>query len=936
MDYKDTVFLPKTNFSMKANLSQKEPDIINKWYKDKLYENIRKISKSKPKYIIHFGPPYANGHIHIGHALSEILKDVVNKSYQMKGYDAALVPGWDCHGLPIEWKIEEQYRAKGLNKDQVDPLEFRQECRAFANKWVAIQKEEFKRLGILADFDNAYSTMDFKTEAKIVEELGIFLNNGSLYRGLKPVMWSVVEKTALAEAEVEYKDHTSDSIMVAFKIKSSPLPKLENTYAVIWTTTPWTLPGNRAISYGDDIDYVIVKNLEKTDKIEENKCFLVAQNLLDNFKEMSNLKNTTIIASYKGNDLKNTICEHPFYNDGYDFDVPLISGDHVTTDAGTGLVHTAPGHGIEDFEVCKLYNIPVPETVDHDGTYYNHVPLFAGQHIFKINPVIINKLNEVQALLSAQKLVHSYPHSWRSKAPLIYRTTSQWFVSMENNDLRSKALQAIETVQWHPASGKNRIRSMVESRPDWCLSRQRAWGTPITVFVHKATGTLLKDDKIYKRIVDAIAQEGADVWFKNDAAFFLQDDYNADEYEKINDILDVWFDSGCTHAFTLIDNPDLAWPADVYLEGSDQHRGWFQSSLLESCGTRGTAPYKNVVTHGFVLDEKGYKMSKSLGNTVTPDQIIQKYGADLLRLWVINSDYTEDLRIGDEILKRQEDIYRRFRNTIRYLLGALDQFSDEEKISYDSMPELECYILHQLKILESLHASAIEKFDFSSFYMALHQFCAIDLSALYFDIRKDALYCDDASSNRRRATRTVMNDIFLSLIHWLAPVLSFTSEEAYQEYQHQKNIQALSSIHLSLFPEIPFQWKNDELAKKWQGIRNVRKVVTAAIEIERANKTIGSSLQAHIDLYISPTISTLLESIDLAELSITSSAKIICQPIPDHAFKLDDMVDVGVVVTLAEGQKCQRCWRVLPEVGDILRQHADICERCASALPHTN
>lgn len=939
MDYKTTVFLPKTEFSMRANLAMREPEILAKWEADGLYQQLRTISKGRPKFVMAFGPPYANGNIHIGHALSEVLKDIVNKTAQMNGFDAGMIPGWDCHGLPIEWKIEEQYRAKGLNKDDVDPITFRRECRTFAAKWTEIQKVEFKRLGIIADFDNAYSTMAYETESKIVAELGKFLMNGSLYRGLRPVMWSVVEKTALADAEVEYKDHTSDSIYVAFNIIKSNISALTNVSAVIWTTTPWTIPGNRAIAYGEEIEYVVIKAKQATDLITTGRQFLVAKDLAPAFCKAVGLENFEVVFKCTGHDLAGTICAHPWrgHKDakkGYDFDVPFLPGEHVTTDAGTGLVHTAPGHGLEDFEVGKKFGIAVPETVQGDGTYYEHVPLFAGLHIFKVNPAVIAALTEVGALLYTTKLVHSYPHSWRSKAPLIYRTTAQWFVSMETNSLRQKALQAIDNVEWFPASGKNRIKSMVESRPDWCLSRQRAWGTPMTIFVNKRTGEPLRDAAVHQRIVDAIKIEGADAWFKTDGAEFLGADYNVNDYEKINDILDVWFDSGCTHSFVLRDNPDQQWPADVYLEGSDQHRGWFQSSLLQSCGTAGVAPYKKVVTHGFVLDEKGYKMSKSLGNIVAPADVIKTYGADMLRLWIVNSDYTEDLRIGNEILKHQEDIYRRFRNTLRYLLGALDGFSDAEVLDSHSMPPLEQWVLHRLKEIETTHQKAIEAFDFSAFYMELHHLCAVDLSAFYFDIRKDSLYCDSVDSIRRRATRTVMNQLFLCLTHWLAPVLSFTAEDAYQEYQTQIGVTDKKSIHLSQFPKLPMTWSQPALADRWEAIRKIRRVITSALELERAAKTIGTSLQGDVALYISAEKAAVLNGLDLAELCITSAAEIVLAQTPAGAVTLDDMPGVGVVVNVAEGGKCQRCWRILPEVGDANsdRAHNDICVRCEDAV----
>ncbi len=988
MDYKTTVFLPKTNFAMKANLPAREPQILSQWESSGLYQALRKQSKGLPKFVMAFGPPYANGNIHIGHALSEVLKDVINKTYQMKGYDAGMIPGWDCHGLPIEWKIEEHYRAKGQNKDDVAPLVFRSECRSFAEKWVDIQKTEFKRLGIVADFDHAYSTMAFETEAKIVAELGKFLMNGSLYRGLRPVMWSVVEKTALADAEVEYKDHTSDSIYVAFNIIKTTIKALHDVAAVIWTTTPWTLPGNRAIAYGPEIDYVVIKAKESTDLIQAGRQFLVAKELAPAFCSAVGLGNfdddVEIAFKCTGNDLAGTICAHPWRNHkdapkGYTFDVPLLPGDHVTVEAGTGLVHTAPGHGLEDFAVGRKFGIEVPETVQGDGCYYDHVPLFAGQHIFKVNSAIIAALTDVGALLQTAKLTHSYPHSWRSKAPLIYRTTAQWFISMETNQLRQKALDAIDQVEWFPATGKNRIRRMVESRPDWCLSRQRAWGTPLAIFVHKKTGEPLRDPAVHQRIVDAIAQDGGDAWFRHDAAYFLGADYNANDFEKIHDILDVWFDSGCLHSFVLRDDPNQSWPADVFLEGSDQHRGWFMSSLLESCGTTGLAPYKKVVTHGFVLDERGHKMSKSQGNIVAPEEVIQKYGADMLRLWIVNSDYTEDLRIGAEILKHQEDIYRRFRNTLRYLLGALAGYSADEAVDSNKMPLLEQWMLHRLTEVEKAHQAAIDTFDFSAFYNEVHHLCAVDLSAFYFDIRKDSLYCDGGDSLRRRSTRTVMNQIFLCLTHWLAPVLSFTAEEAFHEYQSQiKTLRddqpndqrhdqgrnpnetqsdtssdtsgdtassslsqsqkdgttPITSIHLSQFPVLSAAWNQPALAKRWDEIRQIRRVITSALELERNAKTIGSSLQADVAIYLNAEKASLFNGLDLAELCITSAAEIVLAQPPAGAVTLDDVASVGVVVNVAEGGKCQRCWRVLEEVGaaNSDRVHNDICVRCENVV----
>jgi isoleucyl-tRNA synthetase len=919
MDYKNTVFLPKTEFAMKANLAKREPEYLAYWNEINLYKSLREKSKGNPKFILHFGPPYANGHIHIGHAMTETLKDVVNKVYQMMGYDAPMVPGWDCHGLPIEWKVEEGYRAAGLNKDDVDILEFREECRSFAAKWIDVQKQEFIRLGIVADWESPYSTMDFATEAKIVEQLGHFLMNGSLYRGLRPTLWSVVEKTALADAEVEYKDHTSDSIYVAFPIVQTTREVLQGAHAVIWTTTPWTLPGNRALAFGEAYSYAIVE------VPQFEKILLLAEELVTSVMQALEVENYTIKATLSGKELQGTICHHPLHAQGYSFDVPLLPGEHVTTDTGTGLVHTAPGHGLEDFEVGKKFKLEIPETVANDGKYYDHIPLFAGMHIFKVNPSVIEALKQNHMLLHAGKLIHSYPHSWRSKAPLIYRTTSQWFISMEKNNLRDKALNAINNVQWFPAQGRNRIQSMVESRPDWCISRQRAWGTPMTLFVHKKTGEVLRDPKVHARIVEAITQEGGDAWFSSDATRFLSPDYEAEAYEKVTDILDVWFDSGCSHQFTLASRQDQAWPADLYLEGSDQHRGWFQASLLESCGVTSQAPYKQVLTHGFVLDERGYKMSKSLGNVIAPASVIDSMGADILRLWIVSADYSEDMRIGPEILKQQEDIYRRFRNTLRYVLGALDGFSDDEKVDYERMPSLERWVLHRLAELnQQLHEST-KKYDFMTFYAQLHHFCAQDLSAFYFDIRKDCLYCDPATSLKRKSARTVMNTIFHCLVHWLAPVLSFTAEEAWlTRYGKEKE-----SIHLQTFPNVPSQWLDTGLSDHWNAVRQVRRVITGAIEVERAAKTLGSSLQADVAVYVPSDLAHLLRGIDLAELSITSAASLVVAQPPASAFALEEISDVGVVVNMAKGEKCNRCWKVLPEVGE---NEGKVCQRCQEAV----
>lgn len=929
-DYKDTVFLPKTQFSMKANLAVREKDFLAYWQKIDIYKTLREQSKGLKKFILHWGPPYANGHMHSGHALTYILKDLVNKTYQMAGFDAPLVPGWDCHGLPIELKVEEQYKAHNQRKEDVDVFEYIESCRAYANKWINIQSEEIQRFGIIANWKNPYITMDFKSEAKIAAELGKFLMNGGLYRGLKPVMWSVVEKTALAEAEVEYHDHTSDAIFVAFPIVKPSVDTLKNAYAVIWTTTPWTLPGNRAIAYGRDHAYTVIEVLTGTELVPNGMQLLIAKDLVTDVVTALGIENYGIIGHVNGENLKGTVCHHPWHGKGYDFDVPMLPGEHVTTEAGTGLVHTAPGHGIEDFAVGQEFGIEVPETVQGDGVYYAHVPLFAGKHIFKVGVDVLAVLKEVGALLQATKLVHSYPHSWRSKAPLIYRATSQWFISMDTNDLRKKAMQEIDRVEWFPSTGKNRISAMVTNRPDWCLSRQRTWGVPITVFVHKATGEALRNEAVHQRIVDAISKEGIAAWRKYDNAYFLGSDYSADDFEKATDILDVWFDSACTHVFTLEDASDMGWPADMYFEGSDQHRGWFQTSLLQSCGTRGRAPFRQVVTHGFVLDEKGYKMSKSQGNGIEPAQVIESMGADMLRLWAASSDYTDDVRIGKEILKHHEDVYRRFRNTLRYLLGALSGYDPKNEVIYEELPNLEQWVLHRLKELEKSHQKLFKTYDFADFYSELHSFCAMDLSAFYFDIRKDTLYCDAPNGQQRLAALTVMHHAFMHLVHWLAPVLSFTAEEAWHAYQDCGENETPGSIHTRCFPEAPRQWDNPSIAAKWEDLRNIRRVLTGALEVERAAKTIGSSLQASVIMYVSAEWSDRLNDIDWTELAIASQCVIVHAQMPANAFTLEDVRGIGVAVELAEGQKCGRCWKILPEVG--LQREPDLCKRCDEVI----
>jgi len=896
-----------------------------------IYATLRDRGRNNPdKFILHDGPPYANGNIHIGHAMNKTLKDIVVRSQQMSGKDAPYVPGWDCHGLPIEWMIEKQYQKKKIKKDDVDPIEFRAECRAFAAKWIDVQRAEFKRLGIFGDWERPYLTMDFDSEARIVRELQKFLMNGGLYRGSKPIMWSVVEKTALAEAEIEYLDHTSHMIDVAFTVVRSPRASLVGADIVIWTTTPWTIPGNRAIAFGKDIDYLLfeVRAVAENSRVAVGSKLSVCTALQESFLARVGISEIEVLDHFTGSDLDGTLCRHPWHDSGYDFEVPVIEGFHVTTDAGTGYVHIAPGHGVEDFEVGKAVGLPVPFTVDDGGLYYDSVPMFAGEHVYRVHDHVCTALDAAGALLARDTIIHSYPHSWRSKAPLIYRNTPQWFISMEINGLRAKAIAEVDRVRWVPENARNRMMAMVSDRPDWLLSRQRAWGVPITVFVHRESGELLRDDKVNARILTAVAADGADAWYQRDAAHFLGPDYIADEYDKVQDILDVWFDSGSTHAFVLEPRDELRTPADLYLEGTDQHRGWFQSSLLESCGTRGHAPYKNVLTHGFTLDNKGRKMSKSLGNTIPPQKIIEQFGADILRLWVTSTDYMNDHRIGDNIIQGQVEAYRKIRNTLRFLLGNLNNFADSEKLPLAQMPELDRLILHRLSQLDAVNRQGIADFNFNRIYTALYNFCTVDLSAFYFDIRKDCLYCDARSSIRRRAARTVLDQIFYVLTKMMAPILVFTAEEIWQSRFPDDN----DSIHLQTFHQIPSDWRDDELALKWENIRALRKAVTGALEVDRRQKRIGSSLQAEVVVYVADrSRAEALAECDLAELSITSTASIIVGAGPGDAFRHEDVAGIAVVSRAAPGAKCDRCWQLLPTVGSVAG-YDDICPRCAAAV----
>jgi isoleucyl-tRNA synthetase len=929
VDYKKTVFLPQTDFPMRASLPEREPEILRAWEGMGLYRRLRESAKGREKFILHDGPPYANGAIHIGHALNKILKDLVNRFQQMLGKDAPYVPGWDCHGLPIEWKIEEEYRAKGRDKDAVPIVEFRRECREFADRWIDVQRREFRRLGVEGDWANPYTTMAYSAEAQIVREIGKFLMNGSLYKGVKPVLWSPVEKTVLAEAETEYHDHTSTTILVRFPVIRTDRRELEGASILIWTTTPWTIPGNRAIAYGPEIDYALIEvdAIGEKSRAQPGERLVVAGALADAIAKEARISGFRILQTFAGEALRGTVARHPLRGRGYDFDVPLLPGAHVTTEQGTGLVHTAPGHGAEDFELAREFGLEVPQTVGDDGVFEEHVPLFGGVHVYKADDPVAKALEEAGALLHRGKLVHSYPHSWRSKAPLIFRTTSQWFISMEANGLRQVALKAIEETRFVPPQGQTRLASMIEQRPDWCISRQRAWGVPIAVFVSKRTGEPLRDQAVIDRIAAAIEREGADAWFASPSERFLGNDYPADEWEKVTDIVDVWFDSGSTHSYVLERRPELAWPASLYLEGSDQHRGWFHSSLLEACGTRGRAPYKAVLTHGFVLDEQGRKMSKSLGNVVSPQDVMKQHGADILRLWVVASDYSGDPSIGPEVLKHHAEAYRRLRNTLRYLLGSLAGFTAAERLPEREMPELERWVLHRLWELDGVVRRAAEDYEFHTLFTALHNFCAVDLSAFYFDIRKDSLYCDRPDVTRRRGCRTVLDQAFSCLTAWLAPILCFTAEEAWRH----RGAGPEESVHLRLFPAVPASWRDDRLAERWAAVRDLRRTITGALELERAAKRIGSSLQAAPRVFMTAAHRAALEGLDLAEIAITSGIEVVEGAPAEGAFTLPDVPGIGVVPVPAQGEKCERCWRVLAEVGREA-EHPSLCLRCADAV----
>jgi isoleucyl-tRNA synthetase len=948
-DYRETVFLPDTAFPMRAGLPTLEPKILEAWKDQDLYHTVRKARQDAgaPLFVLHDGPPYANGAIHIGHVLQKTLKDFTVRSRFALGNDVDYLPGWDCHGLPIEWKVEEELRAAGRRKGDVSPTEFRERCRTYAEHWIGVQMGGFKRLGILGDWENRYATMDFGSEAVIVSEFHKFMMSGQLYRGSKPVMWSPVEQTALADAEVEYHDHVSPTVWVKFPVVGG------DASVVIWTTTPWTIPANRAVSYSPRIAYGVYRvealeeGLEFAPWAAPGDRLILADKLAEDVFKAAKVAKWTRVETA---DCASYTLSHPLakLDAGYGFQVPMLAGDHVTDDAGTGFVHTAPGHGADDYLIwlkskaqldAAGIETAIPETVGPDGAYYDDVPLFAGLKVLETegkkvgkfgpaNGAVMEKLIEAGNLLARGRLEHSYPMSWRSKAPVIFRNTPQWFIRMDapiagGPTLREAALSAIDATTFVPEGGRNRIRSMVESRPDWLISRQRAWGAPLAMFVDKDTAEPLCDPAVNARIIAAIEAEGADAWFKRPASDFLGD-HDAARYEKVEDILDVWFDSGSTHAFALEGRANTHWPADLYLEGSDQHRGWFQSSLLESSGTRGRAPYDTVLTHGFTMDENGEKMSKSKGNVIDPEVIFRESGAEILRLWVAMVDYREDQRIGKTILATTTDAYRKLRNTLRYLLGALNGFGDAERVAVADMPPLEQFMLHRLWQLDGEVRKAYQEYRFNDVVRPLLEFCQGDLSTFFFDIRKDALYCDRPDSLRRRACRTVMDAVFERLTIWLSPLISFTTEEAWTARYPDAG-----SNSLRVFPETPADWRNDAEAARWAKVAQVTGVVTGALEIERREKRIGSSLEAAPAVHVADDeLLAAFGGLDAAEIFRTSGGNLDGGAGAAASFRIAEMKAVAVDPEKAEGHKCARCWKVLPEV----KPATQLCLRCEDAV----
>ncbi|MFL1781380.1 Isoleucine--tRNA ligase [Candidatus Hepatincolaceae symbiont of Richtersius coronifer] len=958
---KASVRLPKTNFEMKTNLSKLGEEILVKWQEKNIYQKIRAKQKGKPKFILHDGPPYANGNLHVGHALNKILKDIVVRGYTLLGYDSPLVLGWDCHGLPIEWKIEEQYRKKGLKKEAIDILEFRSQCREFAQNWMEIQKAESKTLGLLADFENPYFTMNYKAESLIVKSIFDLLQKGVLYQGKRPILWSCVEKTALAEAEVEYKDKKSDTVFVTFQVHATPagFTQWQDSYAVIWTTTPWTLPANQAIAYGSQISYGLYEILEIGEEslVKVETKLILAESLAEKIFAEIKVLQTKKIDSRLG--LLDFNFKHCFYGlqanvgfkdnaelnyelqgistpinlEDYNIIVPALEADFVDINTGTGLVHMAPAHGEEDFYLCKKNNIIPKQIVQEDGYYLGNLPLFGSKHIFQVADSIIEKLKENGSLVGWNKITHSYPHSWRSKAPLIYMLTSQWFISLNKLDTQKKATEVLNKVDFIPKTGQNRLQSTVQQRPDWCISRQRSWGVPLGIFINKLTKEPLIDVEVFNNIINAFAEQGADSWFNKDARDFLTTKYNKEDFEYTNDVADVWLDSGLTYKFVLQERAELAFPADLYLEGSDQHRGWFQSSLIMSILDSGGAPYKKILTHGFVLDEKGLKMSKSLGNVITPQEIIKNYGADILRIWVATCNYSEDIHIGKNILNQQAEIYRKIRNTLRYMLANLTSASqnlDYKTVVYKEIEDIDKWVLHNIYIMDELFTNTFtENFNFHIFFNKLFNFMQVELSAFYFDIKKDILYCDSEKSVKFKSTLHILDILCDFIMKWLAPFIPYTIEEAFAK-RYNKD---LGEFFLSDLIEVKKEWQNDMVFQQWEKIKKVRKVVTGCMEQARAKKDIGSSLEANPTVYVQDDYFNALKGIDFAEICITSGINIVKSTLEEDyknktdIFSLNDTPEVWVEFSKFQGHKCIRCWKLYKDL------EKDLCNRCAKVFP---
>ena len=929
MDYKETLNLPETDFPMKANLVKREPEILAQWEKSNVYASIREKLKGKPKFVFHDGPPYANGHIHMGHALNKILKDFIVRFMTMRGYDATFIPGWDCHGLPIEHQVTKQQREK---KKTPSKSEIRKLCREYAGRFVDIQANEFKRLGIFADWENPYLTMSYSYEAAIVEELGKFAVNGSVFNGLKPVHWCTSCRTALAEAEVEYADHQSPTIYVKFPVKSGLNGQLGDidpakVNFVIWTTTPWTLPANLAVCLHPEFQYSAAEI--------GGEVYVVAEKLLPKLVSEWNFNEHKVLGSCLGKKLEEVICRHPFI----DRDSRVVLGNHVTLEQGTGCVHTAPGHGQEDYVVGQKYNLETYNPVDDGGVFKPEVAEFGGLFVRKANPLIVEKLREDGSLIHDDKVNHSYPHCWRCHQPIIFRATSQWFISMDTNSLRDKALNAIREIKWIPSWGEDRIFSMVENRPDWCISRQRAWGVPITLFNCVSCNEMLRSPEVFSHIVNLVKKHGADFWFEKDSIELLPEGTTCPcggkEFSKTNDILDVWFDSGVSHAAVLEGDPNLDWPADLYLEGSDQHRGWFHSSLLESIGTRAKAPYKAALTHGYVVDGKGKKMSKSAGNVIAPQKIIDQYGAEILRLWVASENYREDIRVSQEILKRLTEAYRKIRNTFRYLLGNLYDF----ELASDSVPaedllEIDKYILYRFKLLNEKIMKAFDNYEFHVFYHSFYSFCVVDLSAFYLDILKDRLYTYPKKSKARRSGQTVLNELITGMTRLMAPVLSFTAEEVWSYFSHSDG----KSVHMNSFADLIDVSVDEEFICRWNMMTELKSEVSKALELCRREKVIGHSLDAQVKLVLPSNVSSALgdECSDLKFIFIVSSVELV-NVLGDEGkvYSSEKMKGLEIGVSRMGGEKCERCWNYFKEDSTNKGEHSTICFRCIKNLEQT-